>query len=43
MTMLTINLRTSPCDEDCAQTGVTANWIYQHLEWEVYRAALISA
>ena len=43
MTMITIGLGTTPCDEACAQTGVTANWIYlQNLECEVYRAALIA-
>lgn len=43
MTMITIGLGTTPCDEACAQTGVTANCVYlQHLECETYRAALIA-
>ena len=43
MTMITIGLGTTPCDEACAQTGVTKSWVYlQHLECEVYRAALIA-
>ncbi len=37
------SIGTAPSDEPCAQTGITANWIVlQHLECEVYRAALIA-
>lgn len=37
------SLGSTPGDETCAQTGVTANWVMlQHLECKVYRAALIA-
>ena len=43
MTMITIGLDTTWYHEACAQTGVTAKWVYlQHLECKVYRTALIA-
>ena len=37
------SIGSTPSDEPCAQTGVTADWIMlQQLECEVYRAALIA-
>lgn len=43
MHQVSFSLARTPSDEPCAQTRVTANWVYlQHLECEVYRAALIA-
>jgi hypothetical protein len=43
MHMVSFSIGSAPSDESCAQTGITANWVYlQQLECTVYRAALIA-
>jgi len=43
MHMVSFSIGSTPSDEPCAQTGVTANSVYlQQLECAVYRAALIA-
>jgi hypothetical protein len=43
MHMVSFRIGSTPSDEPCAQTGITANWVtLQQLECTVYRAALIA-
>lgn len=43
MHMVSFSIGSTPSDEPCAQTGITANWVtLQQLECTVYRAALIA-
>jgi hypothetical protein len=43
MHMVSFSIGSTPSDEPCAQTGITAKWVYlQQLECTVYRAALIA-
>jgi hypothetical protein len=43
MHMVSFSIGSTPSDAPCAQTGITANWVYlQQLECTVYRAALIA-